>query len=1032
MKDRSFVVVALCFFLSGLAALIYETAWTREFAFVFGTSELAVATVLAAYMAGLAAGAAVGGRIAAVTRRPLALYGFLELGIAIAALLVPVAISLSTHVLVALFGNQTSFEHSHPLAIATFYLFVTFAIVMVPTMFMGATLPLLSRHAVTTRSEIGPRIGALYAINTAGAVGGVLFAAFVLLPALGIRHTIYVAVAINALVFLIAIYLVRIAKLEASPAEQSVAPTRATASKIPFHFILPLMTVSGALSFAYEVLWFRLLSQLLGGSVYAFATMLASFLAGIALGSAAASRLAVSVARSQNAFVLCQLGIAILSGLGFWVIDMTPAISRSLEATDPLLIDIAIATAVLLPSATCIGATFPFAVRMVAREAEDAGPASARVYTWNTVGSIVGSVGSAFVLLPALGFRGTIVLGITLNIALALITIWRSGPTPARMATPVIAWLLLFLLLPNEPWNILRSSPINRSAPPKTGRADFFAVGRGATVLLTEHAPAAWRMSTNGLPESLISGREDPPLGMRPAIMLGALGPLLRPDAKSMLVVGLGGGVTVEDIPRNIERIDVIELEHEVIEANRWLSERRARDPLADPRVHVHEGDARGSLALTDLEFDVIAAQASHPWTGGASHLYTSEFFELVESRLSEDGIFVQWLGTRFANVELLQSVVATLYEHFEYVHLYSGYLFAASNAPLPLHPDLERLQRLDPTLASRTGLYEREDFIVHLRLDQAASRRFSAETAITTDDRNLLQMRSPLLVRSSREENERRDAEAQAALAELDPLPQLIQNGEIDPRKTVQRLFESRAGKRAARVMDSLEDPNERAVLSLLASETTPPLPRLLRYLQLFPDHERLRAAVLRRAIGSGQVLNGIRWTPTEQAVLDGMRAMALHGESGVAAHEEALAQVPASHSLYAITATLRANWRIASGEPERLREAIAILDEAFVVRQIAVLLWMRAKAAAALGDSLQVLASLDRVRRPQALIGNRATLEEVQQLLRNLEVEGSEVVWRDRLLNGRFRKRGAGEAEAVPPRDSPPVTPEPTAAAG
>ncbi|MDP6977615.1 MAG: fused MFS/spermidine synthase [Myxococcota bacterium] len=1013
MKDRAFVVVALCFFLSGLAALIYETAWTREFAFVFGTSELAVATVLAAYMAGLAAGAAVGGRIASVTQRPLALYGFLELGIAIAALLVPFAISAATKVLVAMFGGQPGFESSAPLGIAIFYLAATFVIIMVPTMFMGATLPLLSRHVVTNEQEIGPRIGALYAINTAGAVAGTLIAAFVLLPALGIRQTVYVAVAVNALVFVVAIVLVRISRLETS-AHTSAAKTATPRSG--FHFVLPLMTLSGALSFTYEVLWVRLLSQLLGGSIYAFATMLASFLAGIAIGSAIASRQAVSAARSQSAFVICQLGIALLTTLGFGLIDFAPALARAVQTDDPLLLDIGIAVGVLLPTAVCIGATFPFAVRMVAREADDAGPASARVYTWNTVGAIVGSIGCAFVLLPELGFRGTIALGVTLNLAIALITVWQSGNRGVQLAAPVLLGCALFLLLPQDPWNILRSSPINRSAPPKTGRADFYEVGRGATVLLTHQDPAAWRMSTNGLPESVISAPKDPPVGMRPAVILGAVGALLRPEARDMLVVGLGGGVTVEDVPRNIEHIDVVELEHEVIEANRWLGSRRKRDPLSDPRITVHEGDARGSMQLTDRTFDVIAAQASHPWTGGASHLYTSEFFELVSSRLEPGGIFVQWLGTRFADIELLQSVVATLYEHFEYVHVFSGFLFVASNEPLPITPDFKRLRELDPELAKRTGLYDAEDFAIYLRLDNEASKTFSAGAPITTDDRNLLQMRSPHLVRGARETGKRREAAVLAALRELDPLPALVKAGKLDLRRLVPRLSDAKLGRRAGVVIESIEDPREREAIDLLATGALPPAERLVQLLSQLPDHERLRAGLLRRVVATGRAVRGIEWTETELIVLEAMRSLARGGNLAVAAHDDALAQVSPAHPLHSVTTSLRATWRLENGEPERLREVIEIVDHAFLVRRLPILLWTRAQAGAGLGDTTLVLASLGRIKKPKKLLDSPTTLRAIHAMLRGLDVQGQEAVWRDQLLYGRFKaRRHAGDATAM-----------------
>ena len=285
MRDRTFWPVVTCFLLSGFAALIYQTAWTREFAFVFGTSELAVATVLAAYMGGLALGAWIASRFVRRVRRPVRVYGLLEAGIALAAIAVPFAIRGATALYVALLGSQPDLPPSDGAGHALYFLASSFAILLVPTALMGATLPLLARHAVHTRSQIGSRIGALYATNTAGAVAGTLCAAFWLLPAYGLRATVAVAVAANVLVFAIAALVARSAR-PPSPIRTS------RAGRAPFHWILPAILLSGAVSFAYEVFWFRLLGHVLGGSVHAFSTMLASFLIGIALGSAAAARAA--------------------------------------------------------------------------------------------------------------------------------------------------------------------------------------------------------------------------------------------------------------------------------------------------------------------------------------------------------------------------------------------------------------------------------------------------------------------------------------------------------------------------------------------------------------------------------------------------------------------------------------------------------------------------------------------------------------------------------------------------------------------
>jgi hypothetical protein len=285
LRARRWFALLACFFLSGFAALLYQIAWTREFSAVFGTSELAVATVLAAYMGGLASGSTLAGRLSPRVRQPVLVYGLLEFGIAVAALAVPLAIRAAIAVEVALLGGRELPADAGGLASALFYLLCAFAILLVPTTFMGATLPLLARHAVRSDREVGPRIGALYAINTTGALGGTLVCGFVLLPALGLRATVWVGVALNALVFVLAAAVARSAPESVAAAGGARTGDEAAAPLAHAARILPIVLLSGAASFSYEVLWTRLLGHVLGGSIYAFATM-RRVLVGIAAGGA--------------------------------------------------------------------------------------------------------------------------------------------------------------------------------------------------------------------------------------------------------------------------------------------------------------------------------------------------------------------------------------------------------------------------------------------------------------------------------------------------------------------------------------------------------------------------------------------------------------------------------------------------------------------------------------------------------------------------------------------------------------------------
>ena len=475
--------VVACFFLSGLAALLYQTAWLRQFSLVFGTSELAVATVLAAYMGGLALGSAIAGRYAGRITRPVLVYGLLEAGIALSALAVPLLLLAARALYAAMLGDQPTPPDAAAIGQPIFYLFVAFVVLAIPTGFMGATLPLLIRYAVRTDREVGPRVALFYGINTAGAVVGTVVAAFVLLPAFGLMRTVWVGVAVNALVFVIAAALAR-DRRDSAPAEESTAtegpPGFAAACVVPLFrksaslrerltkvfqaqpvWMLPLMLVSGANAFLYEVLWTRMLAHVIGGSIYAFATMLAAFLTGIAIGGGLAGTVAQSRERAAIAFALAQAAIGALSiGVYAWMGPLIP------DAPDTWSLAL-FAVAVMLPATIFIGATLPLSVRVLARDESEATSGTARIYAWNTVGAIIGAILAGFFLIPGLGFEGAIRLAVGVNFVLALwaaICVARPSPIPVTVACAGIAAVLV-LYSPERPRAVVLSSGIPGRLP---------------------------------------------------------------------------------------------------------------------------------------------------------------------------------------------------------------------------------------------------------------------------------------------------------------------------------------------------------------------------------------------------------------------------------------------------------------------------------------------------------------------------------------------------------------------------------------
>ena len=971
-------VLVICFLLSGFAALVYQIAWTREFALVFGTSELAVATVLAAYMGGLALGAWLVERWLPRISRPVLVYAGLELGIAVGAvLLVPALLLASRALLTAWFGGQPAPPSSEDVAISTFYLGSAFVALAIPTTLMGATLPLLARHAVQEREQIGRRIGFLYAANTAGAVGGALATAFVLLPAIGLRRSVWVGAALNLLVFVLAAWLVR--QEGESPRAAAAGAQRPAGSRIRFPlglppgpgWVLPLMLLSGAISFTHEVLWTRMLAQIVGSSIYAFGVMVGSFLAGIALGGAAGALLARDRERSIDALAVALFAAGVWAGLAFLVLDaMVPAqagLSRNLFFGFLLL----------LPLTFAIGLTYPLAVRVLADRPEEAAPASARVYAWNTVGGIAGSLAAGFLVIPALRYEGTIRVAALGSAALAVLALLllarRRAWLPGAAAALVVLAAVLFR--PGPPERLLLASPL--SVTPG-GDILHYDVGRSASVVLLQQ-DGGLVLRTNGLPEALMDTPGMPPR-FSGEFWMSSLAALAAPDARDMLIVGFGGGVVVEGVPPTVQQIDVIELEPKVIEANAATRARRKFDPLADPRVRIVTNDARGALSLTSRRYGAIVSQPSHPWTAGASHLYTREFMALASARLADGGVFVQWMNVAFLDEALLRSLTATLLDVFGHLRIYrpdpNTLVFVASRQALATELQLAARGgaplNVYPAHFGRFGINVLEDLIAALAVDEDGARALAAGAPLITDDGNRMATSSVFELG--------RGLSADAAgrvLAAHDPLQSgapWIYSGElgrqldfayIGRRQMFFRLIDPSGVDRVRRMLPHVRDPAAARFLQamLIASAGDGERARRLAMESSAadPDSALLGFAYVQGALG--QIARGeadptlteriVRLPPSAQATLQGARLLTEGKLGELAALDEVLAAARWTDPWHLDAVLLRAEWRSRVATPElRARladQAISLVDRAVVVQPSLPLFAVRARAALA-----------------------------------------------------------------------------------
>lgn len=789
-----------CFFLSGVAGLIYEVVWTRMLVLVFGTTTFAVSTVLTAFMAGLGFGAFLFGRIVDKWQRPLLLYGLLELLIGLYALLVPDLFQG----LVPLY--RILWQQFAP----SFYLFsllrflLASAVLLLPTTLMGGTLPALSRFYVKKRETVGLHVGFLYGLNTLGAVLGAAAAGFLLLPEVGMERAMWVAVSLNLAVSLFAL----VVATKEEPSKKGVRPVRQLESKpalpeppsgtLPPSLVLAALAtfgLSGFAAMAYEVAWTRLLSLILGPSTYAFTTMLVAFLTGLALGGLLMAGAVDRLPRPLLILALLELGIGLSAFFGQRFFGELPYLSlllfRSFSAQPNLLLvsQSLLAFLVMFVPTLLMGAVFPVVVRISTDHLAKVGRLVGNAYAVNTVGTVAGSFASGFLLLPTLGIQGTIALAIGLNLFLGFLLLFfdqRKG-SAARHASvggevdtglklkgrlllgagTATAFVLFVAFAFPAAWDPrVMTSGVYKEAPlflrlypsprevfhriTSQFKLLFYREGVGATVTVVERPSLEYAPHLS----LALDGKVDASTAsdMPTQVLSGHLPFLIGEKAEKVLVIGLASGMTVGAVAQHpVKRITVVEIEPAVVEASHLFDPFNHR-PLEDPRVNLIVDDGRNYLLAAKERFDVIISEPSNPWMSGPAKLFTKEFFELGKDRLTKDGIFVQWLQLYGMEPSHLKALVRTFHSVFPHLLIFQtaegDLLLLGSGRPLVI--DLERLAQrmLAPKIASdlaRVGIRDPLDLLVKFRLGSAEIDAYVGLSGpLNTDDNGLIEFAAP------------------------------------------------------------------------------------------------------------------------------------------------------------------------------------------------------------------------------------------------------------------------------------------------
>ncbi len=678
MTSRRYLpALVLLFVGSGCAALIYEIVWFQLLQLVIGSSSISLGILLGTFMGGMCLGSLLLPGAVPARQHPLRVYASLEAGIGVLGLLILFGMPLVGGLYTAWAGGGMA---------SIFVRAIVAGVCLVPpTILMGATLPAISRWVKATPEGVA-WLGFFYGGNIVGGVVGSLAAGFYLLRVYDVNVATFTAVAINFSVAAIAYLVSGDAAYDVSiPADHvPPEPARSTARWSVYLTI----AISGLTALACEVIWTRLLSLHFGATVYTFALILAVFLIGLGIGSTVVSMVPREPAEARRALGWCQLLLCaavawaayqLTDSLTYWPIN--PSISTSPWYTFQL--DLVRCLWVVLPGAILWGASFPLALAGVATTDHDAARLAGGVYAANTVGAIIGSLVTSFILIPWIGSshsQQVVIIASALSALLMLEPALASGPVAAGQRTPAAApprsWSLVgtvILAVAMISAGLLARSvrqlpgllvAYGRYAATRVGQADVIYVGEGlnATVAVSELSNGVRNYHNAGKVQA-----SSEPQDMRLQRMLGHMTTLIPAHPTRVLVIGCGAGVTAGAVSVDpaVEHEIIAEIEPLVPRVVSTYFSEHNFDVVRNPKVEVRIDDARHFVETTGETFDAITSDPLDPWVKGAAMLYTKEFFEMAKSHLRPGGVMTLFVQLYESNTEAVKSEIATFLDAF-------------------------------------------------------------------------------------------------------------------------------------------------------------------------------------------------------------------------------------------------------------------------------------------------------------------------------------------------------------------------------
>lgn len=757
----------LCMVLSGAAGLIYEVLWARELALVMGHTVYSLSAVLTAFLGGLALGAWLMGRRLDAARANLKLYAALEFGIGVCALGFPWLIRAAAPVFGLLYRNLGDSLWLY--SVAQFA--VCSVILLLPTMLMGATLPLMVTVCVEN-SSTGRGAALFYAANTLGAALGAALGGLVLLPWLGLWHTNVCGAALNAVAAVLSLLSTAPGLKGAGKSVASEKDWKAPSARL----VVLAYGLAGFASLLLQVGWVRVVTLSIGSTSYAFTMTLVTFIAGVGLGSALGGASNWLLKRPVKSAAALNLLIGVWSILTIPWLGSLPTRVVSLVGKLGLQVDfpkllggelLLVAATIALPTLS-MGAMFPLVAQLLQQPGQTAGRAVGNTYSANALGNILGAFAGGFVLVPLIGMRNTIILSGLLSLFLAIAFALPQLRSGSRQLVPVAAGTVVILAVAGAAlpgWNhaVLTSGPYlhagydlkakqaaiagshAEAAQKRLGELIDYAEGPTSVVAVFLQGEDRYSLVVGGYTDALRYGSSQHLLSHLPL--------LLHTEAKEMLVVGLGSGITLgAALKHPLEQVDCVEISGTVRDMAAKYFSKFNGGAISDPRSTVMIGDGRNHLRHSDKLYDVIVSQPSEPFVSGAASLFTRDCFQEMHDSLKEGGVACIWYQALDPQLRDLAAVVAAWTSVFPGCYMFESrvrgdFLLIGFQQPQPLEAGALAERLALPAVGEDMawfGVADVADVLGGYLMAREGMERFSAGAPINSDDNAYVEFLTP------------------------------------------------------------------------------------------------------------------------------------------------------------------------------------------------------------------------------------------------------------------------------------------------